>query len=54
LRTLLNINKEGFMGFDYMILRDYRVYHGDFRGYGTARTVKGDASDFGVVRCIKK
>lgn len=54
LKTLLNINKEAFMGFDYLMLKDKRIYYGDFRGRGTGMTTIGDASKFGVIRCIKK
>ena len=56
LQKLLNINKEGFLGVDYMMLRDIRLYHADFRrnNRNTEFTVKAEnPSQFGIVRCVQ-
>ncbi|MCB9354561.1 MAG: hypothetical protein H6575_08335 [Lewinellaceae bacterium] len=52
-KSLFNINRDGFGGLDYLMLTDNRIWYGDFNGSNTAMTVKGDATKFSLVRCIK-
>ena len=55
LKGLLNFSKQGFRDVDYMMLKDGRLLHSDFRRYGRATqfTIKADPSKFGIVRCVQ-